>query len=223
MLAHERRRLDGQQHAGLRDGAEAAVINAAQAHLAIQFIGAMQHERVAAVVRADDHLRALAGGKGGCFDPRAVDDLSRGFFGLQAFVDALADAVHGLLCVREVLFRRESVEALLRGQFDVDADAIGVASGLVDERLRGLGDGFEMDVTAEVMHLAELPRDLDDLLHGVVRAAHDAAAEEEALDVVALVEVERELHDLLRRETRSLHIAGAAVDAVMAVVEAGVG
>ena len=135
MLTHERRRLDGQQHTGLRDGAEAAVVNAAQAHLAIQLIGAMQHERVAAVIRTDDHLRALAGGKGGRLDTRAVDDLSRFFFRREVFVDALADAVHGLLRVGEVLFRRESVEALLRGQLDVDADAVGEASGFVDECL----------------------------------------------------------------------------------------
>ena len=67
--------------------------------------------------------------------------------------------MHGLLRVGEVLFRCEAVKALLRGQLDVDADAVGVASGLVYEGLRGLGDGFEMDVTAEVMHLAKLPRD----------------------------------------------------------------
>ena len=182
----------------------------------------MQHERIAAVVRADDHLRALAGGKDGRFDSRAVHDLPRLFFCREVFVDALADAVHGLLRVREVLFRREAVEALLRGQLDVDADAVGVAPGLVDEGLRGLGDSLQMDVAAEVMHLAELSRDLDDLLHRVIRAAHNATAEEEALDVVALVEVECELHDLLGGKARALHIAGAAVDAVMAVVEAGV-
>lgn len=52
------------------------------------------------------------------------------------------------------------------------------------------------------MHLPQLPRDLDDLLHRVIRTAHDTAAEEEALDVVALVKVEREPHDLLRCEPR---------------------
>ena len=70
------------------------------------------------------------------------------------------------------------------------------------------------------MRLAQLPRDVDDQLHRVVRAADDAAAEEEPLDEVALVEIEREPHHLVRREARALHIAGSAVDAVVAVVEA---
>ena len=72
------------------------------------------------------------------------------------------------------------------------------------------------------MLLAQLPRDVDDQLLRVVRAADDAAAEEEPLDEVALVEIEREPHHLVRREARALHIAGSAVDAVVAVVKARV-
>ena len=76
------------------------------------------------------------------------------------------------------------------------------------------------DIAAKVMLLAQLPRDCDDQLHRVIRAADDAAAEEESLDVVPLVEIQREPHYFIRRESRALHIARAPIDAVVAVVKA---
>ena len=106
------------------------------------------------------------------------------------------------------------------GSIDIDADAVRVAPRHFDERGRHLGNRLQVDVTAKVMLLAQLPRDVDDQLLRVVRAADDAAAEEEPLDEVALVEIEREPHHLVRREARALHIAGSAADAVVAVVEA---
>ncbi len=223
VLADKRRRLDGQQHTGLGDGAEAAVIHAAQAVIAVKLIRPGEHQSIAGFIGAHDHLGALAGGKDGRFGPWCVANLARFFACGDRLFDLRADAAHGLLGVRQILFRSQLVQALLRGQLNIDADAVRVAPGFFDELLRGFRDGFEMDVTPEVMHLAQLAGDLDDLLHGEVRAAHDAAAEEEAFDVVPLVEIQRELHDFLRREARALHIAGAAIDAVVAVVEAGVG
>jgi len=64
---------------------------------------------------------------------------------------------------------------------------------------------------------------LHDLLHSEVCTAHDAGAEEEALNVVPLVEIESEGDDFLGGETGAPDIAGASVDTVVAVVEADVG
>ena len=80
-----------------------------------------------------------------------------------------------------------------------------------------------MDVAAEVVLFAEGACDGDDLFHGVVCIADDAGAEEEAFDVVAFVEVEGEFDDFVGGEGGAADVAGAAVDAVVAVVDAGVG
>lgn len=80
-----------------------------------------------------------------------------------------------------------------------------------------------MDIAAEVVGFPEGFRDGDDLLHGVVGIADDAGAEEEAFDVVTLVEVEGELDDFVCGEDGAADVAGSTVDAVVAVVDAGVG
>src|SRR4029453_15259302 len=87
----------------------------------------------------------------------------------------------------------------------------------------GVGNSLEVNVAPEIMVLAQAPRDLDHLLHRVVRRADDARREEEALDVVPLVESERELDDLFGREPRAAYIRAFAVDAISAVENAAVG
>lgn len=159
----------------------------------------------------------MAGGEGRRFGCAGL-----AFFGM-ALVDFAPDMAHGLFGAEEVFFGGECVEALLGGEFDVDADAVGVLTGEGDEGLGGFGNGFEMDVASEMVLLAQFACDIDDEFHGVVGAADDAAAEEEAFDVVALVEVEGELDDFVGGEAGAGDVAGAAVDAVVAVVEAGIG
>src|SRR4051812_31184158 len=80
-----------------------------------------------------------------------------------------------------------------------------------------------MDVAAKVVVLAQAPRDLDNLLHRVVRRADDPRREEQPLNVIALIEGERELDDLLRREPRAPHVRALAVDAISAIKDAAVG
>jgi hypothetical protein len=80
-----------------------------------------------------------------------------------------------------------------------------------------------VDVAAEVVLLAQHPRDLDDLLHRVVGRADDPRAEEQALDAVAAIEVERQPDDLVDREAGARDVARDPVDAVEAVVDAEVG
>lgn len=80
-----------------------------------------------------------------------------------------------------------------------------------------------MDVAAEVVLFAEGAGDGDDLFHGVVGIADDAGAEEESFDVVAFVEVEGEFDDFVGGEGGAADVAGAAVDAVVTIVDAGVG
>lgn len=217
VLAHERRRPDGQQTRRLGDGAEAGIINAAQTVAGVEHVGALENIRVGGFIRAHEHLRALA-----CGERRPLRRIGLLFVG-KAFFDLPANVSHRFLRAGEVILRRESGQTGLRGQFDVDADAVGVASGPFDERGRGFRDGLEVDVAAKEIFLAQLAGNFDDQLHRVVRALDDAAAEEKPFDVVPFVEIERELHHFVRREAGALDVAAAAVDAVVAVVETGIG
>jgi hypothetical protein len=108
-------------------------------------------------------------------------------------------------------------------EFDVDRDTVRVQPGLVDEFGIGVGDRLEVDVSAEMMVLAQRPRDLDHLLHRVVRRCDDARGEEQALDIIAFVEGDGEIDDFLRREAGAADVRAFAVDAVMAVEDAAVG
>ena len=175
---------------------------------------------VVGVVSADNHLGGLAGGGEG-FGLVGGRDVfvATGFF---VFLNTLTNAAHGLAGAAEVFFGSEGGKAFLCRKFDVDTNTVSIFSGLVDEFLRGFRNGFEVDVAAEMMVFAKGARDLVDLLHGVIGIANNTGAEEEAFDVVALVEVEGELDDFLGSEPGTRGVAGAPVDAVVAIVDAGV-
>lgn len=149
------------------------------------------------MVGPHDHLGALPGREGGFLATLL------GF----AFGNLVTDFVHRLSGAGDVFFRSEILEALLLGEFDVDADAVGVFSGLSDEFVRGFRDGLEMDIASEVMDLAERPGDLYHLLHSEVGAAHDSRTEEEAFDVIAFVEIESQRDDLLGGEACPADVA----------------
>ena len=80
-----------------------------------------------------------------------------------------------------------------------------------------------MDVAAEAVFLTEQVGDLRQLLHGGIRAADDAGAQEQPLDAIAPIEGERQSDHLLDPEAGAADVAGAAVDTVEAVVSAGIG
>jgi len=86
------------------------------------------------------------------------------------------------------LVRREPGQPGIGRQFDIDRDAIGIKPGLCEQFGIGLGNRLEVDIAAKIMLLAQDPRDLHQLLHGVVRRFHDPRGEEQPLDVIAAIE-----------------------------------
>ena len=137
-------------------------------------------------------------------------------------VNLAPDVPHGRLRTRQIFLRGQRIETLLAGQLHIDADAVRITPCQSDELLRSLRDRLQMNVAAKLVHLPQLPCDLDHQFHRVVRTADDPAAQEQSLDVVPLVEIQRQLHHLVRREPCACHIAGPPVDAVVAVIQAGI-
>ena len=142
---------------------------------------------------------------------------------------ALASSMCSRRCAIErrivpcAFLRRQPRQARFARQLDVDADAIGIATGLREQLGTRIRNRLEMDVAAEIVLLTQRAGDAHELLHRVVGIANHAGAEKQAFDVVAAVEVERQLHHLFDAEARARRIAGAPVDAVQAVVDAEVG
>ena len=64
------------------------------------------------------------------------------------------------------------------GKLDVDRDTVGEQSRLPHQLRVCVRDGLEVNVTAKIMHLAQLARDRDDLLHRIVGRSDDARRQE---------------------------------------------
>ena len=94
---------------------------------------------------------------------------------------------------------------------------------MADQQGITAGNGFEVDVAAELVDLAQGLGDGNKLLHGVVGRLDDAGGEKETLNIVAFVKVDSQSDDLVRRKTGTRDIGRDAVDAEDAIVGAEVG
>ena len=165
--------------------------------------------------RADDHLRALSGwGEAGRVPVER-------HFVLRLF-DAVGDLSHRAQHVLAALVGRKALETLLRGQLDVDAQPVGQLPQPPEQPLVRAGDALGVDIAAEAVFLAQDRECFDHQLGGVVGIFNDARAEKQPLDVVAPIEGDGQVSQLAGRERGTRRVVGAAVDAIGAVVAAGV-
>ena len=107
-------------------------------------------------------------------------------------------------------------------QFDVHAHAVGQrADGLNQPGVRA-GDGLGVDVSAKAVFLAQQPQRGEHAFAGVIRVLHHGGAQKQALDVIALVEFDGQLRQFARGERGARNVVFPAVDAIAAIVGAGV-
>ena len=217
MLAQERRLgVKRGEQAALDDGDIGRVEHAFETVLGIERLGQVQDVPVGILRRADDELGALSGGgEGG----RVLILRELGL----ALARLIADEPHRAQNGAHGLVRGQRPQPLLGRKLDVDAQPVGQHPQPVHQLRRRAGDGLGVDVAVEAIVLAQDTQCLDHLFGCVVRAAQDTRGEEQPLDIVAAVELDRQLGQLLRREGGAARVVRAAVDAVAAVVDAGVG
>src|ERR1700761_2730437 len=111
----------------------------------------------------------------------------------------------------------------MRWQLNVGAEPVRVGSGSFQQRRRGAGNRFEMNIAAERMIFAQCSSNRDELFHCVVGRLHNSRTEEEAFDVVPAVEVEGELHDFRWSKPCAADVARYAIDAENTVIRAEIG
>ncbi len=94
----------------------------------------------------------------------------------------------------------EKMEALLAGQLDIDAEAVGEEAHLPDQIRACAGDGLGMDIAAEMVFIPQQPQNGEHPLGGVVGGPQHGAGEEKSLDVVAAVELDGQFCQLPGRK-----------------------
>ena len=73
-----------------------------------------------------------------------------------------------------VFIRRKPGQTALCRQFYIDRNSVSIKTRLMDQFWISFGDGFEVNIAAKIILLAQDPRCLNNLLHRAVRAFDNA-------------------------------------------------
>ena len=135
---------------------------------------------------------------------------------------AVADQSHRAQDRLPGLIRGQRLQTLLTGQLDVHTEPVGQQSQLMHQLRRRTGDSFGVDVTVETILLPQDTQGTDHLLHGVVRITQYATGEKKALDIISPEKADGQFRQFTGCESGAARIIAAPVDAVLAVIHAGV-
>ena len=141
VFTHHRRRLQRQERRGIRNRAEGRVVNPAHAVSAVKIGAGRQNGDVIGGIGTDDHLRALTRGRearrlGAARCPlRHRDDRGAAAVSCRTFglVDVNSQPRHRSADRRAVFLRSQRRQPLQCGQFDIDAEPVGIAAGLLQQ------------------------------------------------------------------------------------------
>ncbi|MNB85455.1 hypothetical protein D3C75_323670 [compost metagenome] len=115
------------------------------------------------------------------------------------------------------------MQALLGGQLNVDAHAVSEHAQPGQQGVVCAGNGFYMNITAELILIAQQLKRGNQLLGRIVGAAHNTGAEEQPLYIITAVELHGNIGDLLRSKGSPPDRVRLTVNAIGAVINAAVG
>ena len=166
VLTHQGWTLQRQNSTRIGNRAERRIIDTPQTKSVIQAIGAADDVAIGRCICPHNHLRRLTCRREiGC----AFIFLLR----VLAVEDRIFQPAHCAFNAFFGLFRRERVQPGACRQFDVDRQPVRMPPSCFQQFRIGIGNGLEMDIAAKVMILAQAPRDLNNLLHRVIRTFDD--------------------------------------------------
>ena len=122
-----------------------------------------------------------------------------------------------------VFFRCKQFQVFFFGNFDVDAETVGIQSGFVHQFTAGAGDAFQMDISVEAMHQSQVFGNTHKAFHRIVGVADNAGTEKQTFYIVATIELHRQLHQFGYGEGGTRKVVTTPVDAVGAIVDAVIG
>ena len=79
-----------------------------------------------------------------------------------------------------------------------------------------------MDIAAKAIFLPQDAQRFDHALTGVIRIFDHTGAQKQPLNIVAFIKMDRQLRKFFGREGCTRHIIGATVNAILAVINAGI-
>lgn len=103
-------------------------------------------------------------------------------------------AEYRLLC----FVRRESLQAVVRRQLDIDAHSVREHTEAGYQRVIRARDRLGVDISAEPVFFAQNTQSLNHALTGIIRTADDGGREEKPLDIIAAIKIHRQLRELAR-------------------------
>ena len=142
---------------------------------------------------------------------------------LGALEHPLLDVAHRAVDAFVILVGSQQLQVAFGRDFDVDAHAVGVASGLGHQFAAGTGNAFQMDISVETMDSAEVLGNAHQTFHRVIGITHHPTAQEKPFDIVAAIELHGEVYKLGHRQRGTRQVVAAAVDAVGTIVNAIIG
>ncbi|MNC06879.1 hypothetical protein D3C75_544050 [compost metagenome] len=111
-------------------------------------------------------------------------------------INLIFDEAHRLQNGLFALIRSQPAETFLGRQLNVDAHTVGEQAEPGEQHVVCAGNGFYMDVTSEIIDVAQQLKGGNQLLGGIIGTPHDAGAEEQALYVITAVELHRKVGNL---------------------------
>ena len=115
------------------------------------------------------------------------------------------------------------VQADFARQFNIDRKPIRQKPQLLHQNGVGARYRLGVDIPVKAVFLAQNPQRPDHQLHRPVGGLDHCAGQKQPLDIIAFVEPDRQIRQLARGKAGARAVIAAAVDAVAAIVAAGVG
>ncbi|EEC54274.1 hypothetical protein BACEGG_01420 [Bacteroides eggerthii DSM 20697] len=119
-----------------------------------------------------------------------------------------------------VFLRGETFQALFFRDFHVDAETVGIKPSFHHEFAAGAGNTFQVDITIETVHRAQVFGDAHQAFHSIIGITHHAAAKKQTFDIVAAVELHSKIHQFAHGKSGSGQVIRTAVNAVGTIVNA---
>ena len=133
------------------------------------------------------------------------------------------DLPHGFQDGAPLFVGRQKGQAGFTGQLDVDRKPVCQKPQLLHQLGGCAGDGLGVDVTAEMMLPPQDAERFDHAFHGMIGGAEDRAGKKQPFNIISAVKADGELRQFPRLKGGTGNIVGFAIDAVAAIIAAGIG